>query len=153
MSECPALVPPNPPTTNTYNLHVNLSTDSRPQLLLRTRNIWSLTVMFDQRLFHCVVCLDHCGSEDDVIFRLEARVVAGNGRDTWIDCQGETVSSGSFRKPSDFGEKIIVLCQKHTLLQHLLYCKLCMNFNIIYCTLRGRIKGTTSAAFVIQNSF
>ena len=96
VSECPALVPPNPPTTNTYNLHVNLSTDSRPQLLLRTRNIGSLTVMFDQRLFHCVVCLDHCGSEDDVIFRLEARVVAGNGRDTWIDCQGETVSCGIY---------------------------------------------------------
>ena len=96
-SECPALLPPNSPTATSYNLHINLSTKLRPQLLLRATRLGPLISLFNHNSFECLVSLGNTDDDDDdvifndIIFRLSARIVATNDGHTFIDCIGETV--------------------------------------------------------------
>ena len=90
---CPVLLPPAlmmGQSNTPYNLHVNVPSDVRPVLTLRTTNLLPILPFFSAGLMECVVCVS---DYDEVVFRLEARVSSTNGAESEISCLGETVST------------------------------------------------------------
>ena len=71
------------------------------------------------------MCADQCNTFDHLIFRLKARVVAGFGEDTWIDCQGETVSY--FKQNLCRQEMMLVLYGLKNVVKF-------MHFSLLLCT-------------------
>ena len=101
--DCPLLLPPNPTTSN-YHLHINVPTNVRPKLTLQAINLGPIVELFDASLIECVICIRDCNIEENIVFRLEARLSSLHGDETSssslnsgvrpssIACLGETVS-------------------------------------------------------------
>ena len=101
--DCPLLLPPNPTTSN-YHLHINVPTNVHPKLTLQVIDLGPIVELFDASLFECVICIGDCDTEENIVFRLEARLNSLNGDETSsssmnsgirlrsIACLGETVS-------------------------------------------------------------